>query len=275
MTEPSADMRKAAEEAFGCRFAEFSPIGLGNSSDNFRAAMPDGKLYFVKFATRRHVKLTLDPLKAISSPLVPRPAFGGATGKFGNLSICAIEWLESGKNIPPHLLTHGQIAGIRDGYEEFSSALSAIPCDSLNATDGLAAAAASCAMEPRTVHGDFTYRNFFMKGDALVACFDLECIRRGLPTEDLMNIFVHEMERTRFWRISRLAALKRNFAYLVSISQYPASAWLAAIDLYELRKSSRRAQKQRVKAFAAIERFFRAPLYAQLRRTVRSAAAGK
>ncbi len=262
---------EAAEKAFSCVFTEFRRLGAGNSSRNFRAVLADGGVVLVKFANDYRTARFLPRLQAISSPLVPRPAFGGATGKFGRYVISAQEWCARGANVPADQLTDAQLRGIVAGHAQLLDALAAVDASTLPSAVGVVAAARGCGLEPCTIHGDFHYRNFFMDGDSMTACFDLESVRRGLPTEDLLRVFAHPLERTRIWYWRRMNVLYRNFARLVEFSPYGRDAWLAAIDIHESNKAARRLAKKRrrrIDIFAKFEAMLRAPLYRRLRRIV-------
>jgi len=112
------------------------------------------------------------------------------------------------------------------------------------------------------------FKNVFFEGDKATSFLDLEKIRIGLPTEDLLRYFIHAAERTRFWRLRRKSAIKRNFARLVQISEYPTAAWIAALDLYERRKMERRARKARSRIAFAIDCFMRSGLYGSFRQII-------
>lgn len=246
-----AAVQTAAEAAFGVRFVSFKPVHQGNSSENYRAETADGRKYFVKAARASAVRTVMERTLAVSSPLVPALAFGGATAELdgGKRLVCAFEWAPPGVSVPPWLLTPARLRAIADGYRELSRAFGG------------------------KIHGDFHYKNFFLDGDRLSACFDLEKMRDGLPTEDLLRIFAHALERTRFWKRKRLAAVFRNFASLVAISGYPREMWLEAIDRYERHKLERRLKKARFPLFASIEAALRRPLYSRLRAIVDAARA--
>lgn len=261
----------AAEMAFGCEFASFTRIAAGKSSRNYCAVAHDGSRYFVKFATPNHVGRVIGLLRSVVSPLVPSLAFNGATGKFGKDAICAIKWSEGGDNIPPHLLTPQLMKAINDGYREFSRALSAVDKLSLPVREGAEDAARECGLELRPIHGDFHYMNYFMRDGNLSACYDLECMRLGLPTEDLLRIFIHAIERTRFWHFMLIRRIFRNLTEMVRLSDYPKDAWLAAVKIYENHKTKRRAEKSSHPLFAKVENWLRAPYYRRLRRAVEEA----
>lgn len=262
---------EAAEQSFGCTFASFVRIHAGKSSLNYRAETPDGHRYFVKFCTPGHIKRIFGLVGAISSPLIPGIAFNGATGQFGKWGICAIEWCEGGDNIPPHLLTPQLMKDINDGYREISRAFSAVDARSLSVREGAEGAAKACGLELRPIHGDFHYMNYFMRNGVLSACYDLECMRLGLPTEDLLRIFIHAIERTRCWRFMRIRRIFRNLTEMVRLSDYSKDAWLAAVTIYENYKTKRRAEKSSHPLFVKIDNWLRSPYYRRLRRAVEEA----
>lgn len=268
----------AAEDAFGVAFASFVRVHAGNSSANYRAATTSGDTYFVKCASRRTIDGVLKRQAQIVSPLVPAVAFAGRTGESGKKALCAFAWATDGASVPPGHFTPADIAAILAGYRELSRAFAAVDASALDAWDGLDEAAKVASLKPCAIHGDFHYKNFFLASDParadapvrLTACFDFECMRRGLPTEDLLRIFVHALERTRFWRFATIGAILRNFTCLVRASDYSEAAFLAAIDLYERHKRARRRAKAAHPLWAALEAALRAPLYRRLRRAVKA-----
>lgn len=243
------EIEKAASAAFGVAFTSFMPVHQGNSSENFCAVAADGRRFFVKVARAGTVRKLIDQMRGIASRLVPTLAFGGAVGSLegGKRLVCAFEWAADGVSVPPWLLTEAQLRAIVDGYRELSHAFGG------------------------KIHGDFHYKNFFLKDDRLVACFDLEKMRDGLPTEDLLRIFVHALERTRFWCRGRIAAIMRNFSKLVAISGYSCYDWLEAVERYERHKLERRQAKARFSVFASIEAALRSSLYSSLRSAISKA----
>lgn len=262
---------EAAEKAFGCAFASFARIHAGESSRNYRAETPDGRKYFVKFAPPGHVKKILERLGAISSPLIPGLAFNGATGTLGDKAICAIEWSEGGVNIPPHLLTKRQIKSIREGYEEISRGLSSVDPRLLKPRGRVEEAAKECGLAVVPIHGDFHYMNYFMRDGAVSSCFDIESMRLGIPTEDLLRIFAHAIERTRLWNVGRLDAIYRNLTEMVRVSSFSKDAWLAAVRLYIDHKTGRRVEKSAFPLLMKIGNWLRSPYYRRMRRAVEEA----
>ncbi len=260
------EVRCAAEDAFGVQFAVFKPLGAGNSSRNFHAVTAGGDEYFIKVANADRTRRISAYLAKLSSPLIPGLAFGGKRGHIGRYEITAFAWVRGGYNIAPHHLTKPQIAAILEGYETLSEAFSAVDAGLLEKWSGADAAAAAAGLPLRPIHGDFHFRNYFLRGDKLIACCDFECMRLGIATEDLARIFIHAMERTHFWHLPHQIALHRNFARMVAMSRYPESAWRAAVDQYISYKSERRRAKRANDFFARVEGLLRAPLYAAFRR---------
>jgi len=257
---------KDAERAFGATFVSFTRIEAGNSSFNFKAVEPDGRTHLVRFF-RDNARPPLEVLHLVAGRLVPGASFGGGSFPVGNgWNVCAFEWRE-GKSVDPAKTTDAQIASLAKAYREFSGALGNVA--GLSADRDLLRFRAGIA--PRPIHGDMHFKNVFFEGDEATSFFDLEKIRLGFPTEDLLRYFIHAAERTRFWRVGRMAAIKRNFAKLVRVSGHPASAWLAAVDIYVERKREHRAAKSRSRILFAIEDFFRGGLYRSFRRIAVSA----
>lgn len=250
----------AAERTFGVGFSSFSPIAAGNSSSNYKAVAAGGRAYFVKFAPPRSLDVVVRRALAVISPLVPALAFGGAVGECGDLRFCAFEWIGRGTVVDPAEFSAARCASLLSAYDAFSRSLQAAAAD-LRRPDDLD----GFGGDVRAVHGDLHCRNLVFDGDDVVAFFDLEKMRIGHPTEDLLKLFVHALERTRFWRRGRIAAIERAFGELVRQSAFELDAWLAAISLHERRKSARRSQKSRLPVLKRVEAVFRAPLYRRLR----------
>ena len=254
----------AAEKAFGVRFAVFEKVTGGHQSRNYRGETEDGRKYLVKFASRKVTERGVAWAADMASPLVPAAGFGGRFGTERKHRCSAFEWRD-GRSADPALMTAGETASLVKGYLEFSKALQRvrdIPCPSELPEDGYRTA-------PVVIHGDMHYRNVLFRDGKVAAFLDFEKMRRGNPSEDLFRYFVHAMERTRFFRFRRLAAMKRNFAAAVRQSPWGREVWLEAVSLYVRRKTRSRAEKSGGGVFKKIERALRAPLYRALGRIVR------
>lgn len=270
--EADASARQAAaERTFGVRFASFRRLAAGNSSANYRALAQDGRAWFVKFAKPKDIATAVRRARAVSSPLVPALAFGGRVGSCGCLDFCALEWLERGASVDPADMTPEMCGALVAAYRRFSEAMQAASGDLETPCD---LGAAGFGTVPRAIHGDMHFRNIFFYGGEVAAFFDLEKMRMGHPAEDLLRVFVHALERTRFWWRERTAAILRAFSETVRRAGFPASAWMSAIALYERRKADHRARKSRFPLVKRVEAAFRAPLYARLRAVASAAAEG-
>ena len=270
MSPACEEERLAAAATFGVNFISFERLSAGNSSRNFRAVTQDGKSYFVKFAPERDIERAIEKLSKISSPLIPTLAFGGKSGKFASVGFFATNWAAEGKSIPPDEFTEENISSILEAYSSLSAALQAIDPDCLGAWDGLEEEARKLSITPKTIHGDFHYKNFFFRNGKVSAVFDLECIRRGLETDDLLRIFIHALERTPFYKTRKRQKIKENFAKLVAKSPYPRESFLASLKLYERHKIARRKAKSRSRILFAIENYFRTKIYRSLERIIKS-----
>lgn len=236
-----ADVRAAAEKAFGAPFADFAPRAGGHSSKNYRAVAADGSVYFVKAASPKVVARLRDVHRRLKTPLVPEPVFSAG-------GIIAFPWRE-GASVDPAEMTPGQRASVLAAVQAFHAA-----------SDGW-------------IHGDFHARNFLFRGDAVTTVVDWEKARPGEPVDDLLRLFVYALERTRCWRFARLARLERGLAELVARGPFPAAAWLAALERYAAHKAARRALRKGT-FLAALEKPFRGGLYRRLRRVVCAAKGG-
>ena len=254
----------AAESAFGTKFTGFSIVTGGHQSANYRARTADGAECLVKFAGEKVAAREQEWLEALASPLVPSMKFDGRTGRRGRLNLFAIEWRD-GRSMDPAEMNEAQVKSLVKSYLEFSKALQRIsnppaenPFPESEYSHGLI-----------VIHGDLHYHNLLFMGDEVSAFLDFEKMRKGNPAEDLLRYFMHAMERTRFFRVTRLAAIRRNFALAVRMSPWDAATWQEAISLYERRKSAKRMKKSGGGVFAQIERTLRSPLYRGLEKIVR------
>ena len=275
MALPSASAAKgaeqdAAERTFGVTFASFDRLSAGNSSRNYCATTDTGDRYFVKFASRPVIETAVARYRLLKSPRIPALAFDGAIGEAGPWTFCAFTWFDRGVSPAPYDYTDGQIRSLCAFHAQLMDDLAVLPRDGLRTRDGFETLARGATA--RVIHGDFHCRNFFFRGEVASACFDFECLRLGLAAEDLLRVFVHAMERTRFWRVGRLLRTARNLTACVRHSGLDRDEFLAALELYVAHKNEVRRRKKRIRLFARVEELCRAPLYVFLRRTIRCAS---
>lgn len=243
----------AAERGFGTEFLEFVRLSTGNSSMNFRATTADGRRYFVKFAKRRRaLEKALAVEAGVRSPLVGCMAFGGRSFESGGCFCFAFDWIDDVRSIRPRDLTARQIRSLADAYGRLSDSLK-----DLDLGTG----------SERPIHGDLHYDNVFFRGDDVVAFIDFEMMRRGLPTEDLVRIFAHRLERTRFWNVPAFRRLYAAFGELVGVCPYSKADWLEAIDRAERKKRKSRLRRRRLAA-AFVASALTAWIYRGMRRCV-------
>lgn len=248
----------AAERTFGVAFTAFERLSVGNSSRNYRATTAAGERYFVKFASPKVIDLAITRDRLMKSPRVPVLAFGGVRGELGDQAFCAFEWLDGLESFPPHTYTEGQIRSICDFHARLMDDFAALPRDGLATCADFDARTHGGAR--RVIHGDFHCGNFGFRDGRACACFDFESMRLGLAAEDLLRIFVHALERTRFWRVGRILRTVRNLTTCVRLSGLGRDEFLAALDLYVAHKQSARRRKKRLAFLARLEEMLRAPL---------------
>lgn len=245
--------QRAAERGFGLAFSEFVRLSAGNSSINFMATAADGRRFFVKFARKRALEKAQLVDAAVECPLVGKMAFGGLSFPYDGWMCFAYDWIEEARSIRPQDLTLRQIRSLAEAYGRLSSAL-----ENVDLGEG----------RERPIHGDLHYDNIFFRGDDVVAFFDFEMMRRGLPTEDLVRIFCHRLERTRFWKVMAIRRTLAAFRELVRVSPYPKADWLAAIDRAERKKRMSRLRKRHLQATGVIANILSSWVYRGLRRCV-------
>lgn len=244
----------AAERGFGTEFLEFVRMPAGNSSKNFSATVADGRRFFVKFAKRRRAlekALLVDA--SVRSPLVGRLAFGGRFFEFGGCFCIAYDWIDDVRSICPQDLTERQTRSLASAYAKLSDSMR-----DLDLGEG----------DERPIHGDLHSDNIFFRGDDVVAFLDFEMMRRGLPTEDLVRIFCHRLERTWFCNFMTIGRVHAAFRELVGVSPYPKADWLEAIDRAERKKRMSRLRKRHLQVAGVVANALSSWIYQGLRRCV-------
>lgn len=250
----------AAEAGFGVAFSDFRRLATGNSSRNFLATVrADGRRYLVKFGRESAVRILTRIAGAVRDPLFVPLAFGAKAFPVGEEWCCAMDWLDDVSSVRPQDMTSVQIRELVAAYGRMSDALQVLP--NRRAPGEL------------LIHGDLHFDNVLFRGDRVVAFVDFEMMRPGSPADDLLRVFVHRMERTRFWKLGDMSRLFCGLGELIRCAPYSADDWLAAIERYVVRKNAGRARKSRWRWVAALEGRLRAPLYARLRKCVRQVAA--
>ena len=122
--------------------------------------------------------------------------------------------------------------------------------------------------DERPIHGDLHYDNIFFCGNDVVAFLDFEMMRRGLPTEDLVRIFCHWLERTWFCNIMTIRRVHAAFRELVGVSPYPKADWLEAISRAERKKRMSRLRKRHLQVAGVVANVLSSWIYQGLRRCV-------
>ena len=251
----NASERQASERGFGVEFTEFVRLAAGKTSVNFRATDSDGRRYFVKFARKRALEKARLVDANVRSPLIGKMAFGGRSFPCGEWMCFAFDWIEDARSVRPQDLTVRQIRNLVDAYGRLSDALKDV-----NVGEGC----------ERPIHGVLHYDNIFFRGDEVIAFFDFEMMRRGLPTEDLVRIFSHRLERTRCWRLLTVRRIYAAFRELVRVSPYSPSDWTEAIDRSERDKRASRLRKRNRSVVAHAENVLVSWIYRGLRECVGS-----
>lgn len=243
----------AAERGFKTEFVEFVRLLVGNYSFNFKATTADGRHFFVKFGQGPALEKARIIDARIDCPLVGKMAFGGRVFPYGEWHCFAYDWIEGARSIRPQDMSPRQIRSLGEAYGRLSVALENVCIGEGN---------------ERPIHGDLHYDNIFFRGDDVIAFFDFEMMRRGLPTEDLVRIFIHRLERTRFWRARLNARIFAAFRELVRVCPYSRAEWIEAIVRAERIKRMSRLAKRRGRLLVQIENFLRSWFYYELRRCV-------
>lgn len=252
----------AAEAGFGIAFSDFRRLAVGNSSRNFLATVrADGRRYLVKFGRESAIRILTRIAGAVHDPLFVPMAFGAKVFQVGDEWCCAMDWLDGVSSVCPQDMTSVQIRELVTAYGRMSDALQILSNE--------------CAPGKRLIHGDLHFDNVLFRGDRVVAFIDFEMMRQGFQTDDLLRVFVHRMERTRFWQFGVMSRLFRGLGEMIRCAPYSVDDWLAAIERYVARKNAIRMRKSHWRWTMALEERLRAPLYSRLRKCVRQVATGK
>lgn len=258
------------ENAYSTKLKSFEPINGGNYSFNFKAVDVSDKAYFVKVTLPKTAERLVKTYSYLKTPLVPNLCFDGKVANVrGNSAMLVYEWHEKGKYIDPVDFNLNKIDSLLEEYEKLSKVMQnakeiEIKSDLERFDFGL---------EARVIHGDMHIRNVLFDGDQVSAFVDFELFRKGYPTEDLLRVFIHALERVRFWRLKRIRTIENHFKTMVERSSYPKKSWLAAIDLHEARKSASRRRKAKSGIIADIDAYLRKRFYKKLREIVLRAGA--
>ena len=294
------ELRSFLEKGFGWRLRSLDRLPGHTWSLNFRAEREsDGFVFLVKcspsgrgaLADSRWRALTCHA-EELSGAKATQRLFKDGPSTFGKCNLLYLSWCAGVRRFPDQLSPR-EFAAFVDDYLDFSRALQkttqVLPCDDLTRlrTSVLVALRKSrtvswfgdlleCDMPTddvtyrrelvRVTHGDLHHGNLHFVGNRVSGFFDLEELRSGYPTQDIVRYIVCAGEHLRglsFWR--RLRTLRR-FEQTVLRLPYSAHEWNLAIDAYFLWKAQGRIRNGRIGFFTALNLRYRYAFYRRLRR---------
>lgn len=129
-----------------------------------------------------------------------------------------------------------------------------------------------CAYRPdllRVTHGDFHHGNFFFENGRVSGYADLEAIRLGYPTDDIIRYFTCAAEHLHWYAFRRRRGVLRRFASVVRQLPYSRHEWMVAINGRFLGKVFQKTHcVGRIGLLAALNLRYRARFYRALRKIV-------
>lgn len=240
-----------ASRVIGEKLVSFVRLG-GNSSENFHAKTESGREFFVKFTSRSVSAKIISLYNAMASSGIV-PSLVKTSPDYMPVRALVFEW-GRGEKVKPWQYTPEHILSLVQAHKKVLEAISGVPASlAFPAWEGVA----NQDWQVVPIHGDMHAGNLLFDGDNVTACFDFERLRVGLPAEDLLRLFMHAYERTHFWRVGRLMALRRNLHTCVAVSGYAIGMWALARAAYISHKEGRRASKHKSTLFLSPLRILR------------------
>ena len=267
------DLKSFLERGLGWGLSSLSPVrGHVTWSLNYKAVRATDDLPFLVKLTpdtgeefqRRFDNLTKH-LSVLSGSKAEQQLFPDGPSAYGHYRIRFLSWCP-GVRIQPDRLSPAELAQFAEDYLQFSDAMSktSVMLPEMDGASLVREVKAGCrgfwgrlirrtierempmadvVHRPellRPIHGDFHYGNFHFENGRVSGFFDLEDIRKGYPTEDVVRYFVCTAEHLRWYALHRHVALLRAFRRMVGLLPYSAHEWKVAVNLYFLHKARRR-----------------------------------
>lgn len=286
---------RAIEEGYGVSVRTLEALDGHAHSFNFRAKTADGDVFEVKCfpaANEERFKSLLVHTAPSDNPLAATRLFGGKVVEFGSWKVVALRWIP-GEERGPDELSVAELDAFLAAYAEFLSRLSDNGAV-LPARDGLALKRTllerlrggnapgivreleamsddTLTLAPermRIIHGDLHSGNFRFKDGAVSGFFDLEELRFGTPTEDLVRYVVCREEHRKWYDLRGQQKLLAAFRRILARTSYSRAEWMFAIDGCLLRKLAKKVKSNYLPLWRRINLCARLGFYHALRHVV-------
>ena len=292
------ELKAVLERGLGFGIGSLQRLG-GSSAFNFKAVRSsDGFRFLVKcspFSQQRHFDQLVDHLNALRGTIVAQRIFENeCPATFGGCNLLCLEWCP-GESVFPDRLTDKQFLSFLDDYLAFSEAMQIVRCVDDQAPvrkwrdevrvkcRGLGGAIlskclddivnpdlASASLRMKVIHGDFHHGNFHFVDGRLNGIFDIEGMKRGYPTDDIVRYVTCAVEHLRWYELHRVRRMMRLFGLAVGHLPYAQDEWLAAIEGRFLRKAYMQTNRlSRVGLGTALNLAFRSRLYRKMKSIAR------
>lgn len=298
------ELRLFLERGFGWRLRSLDRLPGHTWSLNFRAEREsDGFVFLVKcapsgrgaLADLRWHALTRHA-EELSGAKATQRLFKDGPSTFGKRNLLYLSWCAGVRRFPDQL-SPNEFAMFIDDYlaflQEMQKVTRVLPCDDLLwlRTSVLGALRRNwmvswlgrilerdIPMEDvtyrqelvRVTHGDLHHGNVHFKKGRVSGFFDLEELREGYPTQDIVRYVVCAGEHLRWFSFWRRRRTRVRFEQAVLRLPYSRHEWNLAIDAYFLWKAHGRIRNGRIGFLTALNLRYRYAFYRSLRRIVDS-----
>ena len=288
-------LRQVVEDGFGIEVATLDRLPGHSHSLNFRVRTADGTPFVVKCLRRdagRRLRRIVAHAGSLKGDCVPSVLFGGKMLDFGDYAVLALRWI-GGERRSCDRLSFGEATSLVRAYATFQRSLRD-DGEVLPALDYVAMrerllelidrhAARELRQELKgmrptylrhdpaatgVIHGDLNYGNLHFSNGAVTGFLDIEELRFGCPTEDLVRYVVCSAEHLQWYEFRSTAAVLRRFADIVRNTGYSVGEWMLAIDGYLLRKLEKKIDSPRPSLWQRLNLHWRLKLYRRLREIV-------
>lgn len=121
----------------------------------------------------------------------------------------------------------------------------------------------------RNIHSDFHHGNFLFDNGRVAGFMDLEEIRKGYPTEDMMRYLVCAKEHLRWYAFSRVRRIRWCFREAVRRLPYTEHEWMLGIAArFMIKVEMNTSRKSRIGVGSAINLWYKGHFYKALLKDV-------
>ena len=294
-------LRQLIEDGFGVDVATLDRLPGHSHSLNFRVRTADGDQFAVKCLRRnagRRLRRIVAHAESLEGDCVPSVLFGGKRLEFEDYVVFALRWI-GGERRSCDRVSFGECMSLVRTYAMFQKSLRddgeilpaldyvAMRERLLKLIDHHAARElhqelkgmplSSLRHDPsmmEIIHGDLNYGNLHFANGAVTGFLDIEELRFGYPTEDLVRYVVCSAEHLQWHEFRRAAAVVRRFADIVRNTDYSVDEWMLAIDGYILRKLEKKIDSPRPSLWQRLNFHWRLKLYRRMREIVNDEGKG-